>query len=157
MHRSLTYQVIHLLFPLNRIRTRTFVDTLAIGQFNMLLNHKVAPPAWKRHYRHPPSFHERCIFSCEKISGELHNFIYDIGWCGGNNIRVCNSVIKSNPILFRNNKITFYISKQQEQYCYVVVTWHILCRLPVTPKHKLRNYIYIYIYIYIYTRIHIYI
>ena len=39
--------------------------------------------------------------------------------------------------LFRNNKITFYISKQKEKYCYMVVTWHILCRLPVTPKHKL--------------------
>ena len=54
--------------------------------------------------------------------------------------------IKSNQILFRNNKITFYIIKQQEQYCYVVVTWHILCRLPVTPKHKLRNDIHIYTY-----------
>ena len=64
--------------------------------------------------------------------------------------------IKSNQILFRNNKITFYISKQKEKYCYMVVTWHILFHLPVTPKHKLRNNIYIYIYIYIYTHVYTY-
>ena len=52
---------------------------------------------------------------------------------------------------FATNKITFYINKQNEKYCYVVVTWHILCHLPVTPKHKLRNDIYI-----IYTRIYTY-
>ena len=40
---------------------------------------------------------------------------------------------KSNQMLFRK-KITFYISKQKEKYCYMVVTRHILCHLPVTPK-----------------------
>ena len=60
---------------------------------------------------------------------------------------------KSNQILFRNNKITFYLIKQQEQYCYVVVTWHVVCRLPVTPKHKLRNDIHIYTYILIHVLI----
>ena len=30
--------------------------------------------------------------------------------------------VKSNQILFHNNNITFYISKQKEKYYYVVVT-----------------------------------
>ena len=43
-------------------------------------------------------------------------------------------------IYFATNKITFYISKHNEKHCCVEVTSHILCRLPVKPKHKLRNY-----------------
>jgi len=38
----------------------------------------------------------------------------------------------SNQILFRN--ITFFTSKQKEKYCYAMVTWHFLFRLPVTPN-----------------------
>ena len=56
----------------------------------------------------------------------------------------------SNQILFRNNnKNTLYMyMSNQNKYCYMVVTWHIMCRLPVTPKHKLIKYRYIYTYRY---------
>ena len=37
-------------------------------------------------------------------------------------MQIMNRMARSIQILFRNNKITFYISKQQEQYCYVVIT-----------------------------------
>ena len=61
--------------------------------------------------------------------------------------QIKSNQIKSNQILFHSNNITFFISKQKEKYRYMVVSWHILCRLPVTPKHKLRNDIIILIHI----------
>ena len=56
-----------------------------------------------------------------------------------------------NQILFRNNKDTYTLAiktvVQNKKCCYVVVTWHIMCRLPpVTPKHKLIKYRHIYTY-----------
>ena len=52
--------------------------------------------------------------------------------------QIKSNQIKSNQI--KSNKNTLYMgtcSIKTKKYCYVVVTWHIMCRLPVTPKHKL--------------------
>ena len=57
------------------------------------------------------------------------------------------TVSKSNQTLFRNNnKNTCTLAIKTKKCCYLVVTWHIMCPLPVTPKHKLIKYRYIYTY-----------
>jgi len=46
-------------------------------------------------------------------------------------------------ILFKSNQIKFYFvttttlhlyANNKNKYCYVVVTWHVMCRLHVTPN-----------------------
>ena len=59
-------------------------------------------------------------------------------------------------ILMSTNQIKFYFvtttriyytcTIKTKKYCYVVVTWHIMCPLPVTPQHKLIKYRYMYTY-----------
>ena len=62
---------------------------------------------------------------------------------------------QTKPNQTKSNFISQKYNKQKEKYCYVVVIWHILCRLPVTPKHKFRNDIYTYTYIYLSTYTHL--
>ena len=61
-------------------------------------------------------------------------------------------ILQSNKFLFCNNKIRCTLAIKTKKYCYVVVTWHIMCRLPVTPKHKLMKYKYIYTYSHVESR-----
>ena len=58
------------------------------------------------------------------------------------------NIHESNKISFCNKQKIHYTRTwaiKTKKYCYVVC--HIMCHLPVTPKHKLIKYRYIYIYI----------